>query len=163
MEQTSKKFFDILKLEDHPSKMHIDRKLIFRLRIFLVIVLVLTCLMLYDVLQGIIDIQLAFGGFLLGLFLGFIASRMFIIHWHEDNAKVVSRLDAIGVTILLFYMVISLSRTWIFEHWIHGSTLTAFTFSILAGIMLGRLLGMLFKIRTILLDRGIFSPKSSID
>jgi hypothetical protein len=41
--------------------------------------------------------------------------------------------------------------------------LTAFTFSILAGIMLGRLLGMLLKIRTILLDRGIFYSKSSIE
>jgi hypothetical protein len=158
------KIFSIFwKMKDHPAKKHIDRKLIFRLWIFFGIVLVLTGLVLYDVIQGIIDIELAFGGFLLGLFLGYITSRIFIIHWHEDNAKVVSRLDAIGATILLIYMAISLSRTWIFEHWIHGSMLTAFTFSILAGIMLGRLLGMLLKIRTILLDRGIFYSKSSIE
>ena len=46
--------------------------------------ILLTGLMLYEVLEGIIGLELALGGFLLGLFLGFIATRMFIIHWQLE-------------------------------------------------------------------------------
>ncbi len=145
-----RKILNSLNIKEHPAKKHIDRKLIFRIRIFYVIGIILTGLMLYDVLEGIIGIELSLGGFLLGLFLGFIATRMFIIHWHEERAKVVSRLDTIGIIIMLFYMAFSLSRAWFFGHWIHGSILTAFTYSILAGIMMGRVAGMRLKIRNIL-------------
>jgi hypothetical protein len=115
-----------------------------------VIGIILTGLMLYDVLEGIIGIELSLGGFFLGLFIGFIATRMFMIHWHEEKAKVVSRFDTIGIIIMLFYAAFSVSRTWLFGHWIHGSILTAFTYSILAGIMIGRIAGMRLKIKTIL-------------
>ena len=145
-----RKILNSLNIKEHPAKKHIDRKLIFRIRIFYVIGIILTGLMLYDVLEGIIGIELSLGGFLLGLFLGFIATRMFIIHWHEERAKVVSRFDSIGIVIMLFYAAFSASRAWLFGHWIHGSVLTAFTYSILSGIMIGRIAGMRIKIKNIL-------------
>jgi len=150
-----KKILNFLNSKEHPAKKHIDRKLIFRIRIFYVIGIILTGLMLYEVLEGIIGIELSLVGFLLGLFLGFIATRMFIIHWHEERAKVVSRLDTIGIIIMLFYVAFSASRTWLFGHWIHGSVLTAFTYSILAGIMIGRIVGMRLKIKNILSEQFI--------
>jgi len=105
-----KKIENFLNVKEHPAKKHIDRKLIFRIRMFYVIGIILTGLMLYDVLEGIIGIELSLGGFLLGLFLGFLATRMFIIHWHEERAKVVSRFDTIGIIVMLKYMTFSLSR-----------------------------------------------------
>ncbi|MFH1048751.1 MAG: hypothetical protein V1732_03750 [Patescibacteria group bacterium] len=150
-----KKYLKIPKINEHHLKKHIDRKLFNRLRIFFVIVVILVGLMLYDVFEGILGVNLAFGGFIPGLLIGFFASRIFLIHWHEESAKVVSRMDAIGVIILLCYIFFALSRAWIFEHWIHGAALTAFTFSIMGGIMLGRLLGMRLNIKKILSDRGI--------
>ncbi len=141
----------VANIKEHTSKKHIDRKLIFRIRIFYVIGIILTGLMLYDVLEGIIGIELSLGGFLLGLFIGFIATRMFLIHWHEEKAKVVSRFDTIGIFVMLLYVSFAISRTWIFGHWIHGSVLAAFTYSILAGIMIGRIAGMRLKIKKILL------------
>jgi hypothetical protein len=150
-----KKILNFLNIKEHPAKKHIDRKLIFRIRIFYLIGIILTGLMLYDVLEGIIGFELSLGGFLLGLFLGFIATRMFIIHWHEEKAKVVSRLDTIGIVIMLLYVAFSASRTWLFGHWIHGSVLTAFTYSILAGVMIGRIAGMRLKIKNILSEKFI--------
>ena len=67
----------------------------------------------------------------------------------------VSRMDTIGVVILVSYIAFAISRKWIFEHWIHGATLTVFTFAIMGGIMLGRLLGMRLNIKKVLTDRGI--------
>ena len=151
------KILNSLNIKEHPAKKHIDRKLIFRIRIFYVIGIILTGLMLYDVLEGIIGIELSLSGFILGLFLGFIATRMFIIHWHEERAKVVSRFDTIGIIIMLFYVAFSISRSWLFGHWIHGSVLTAFTYSILAGIMIGRIVGMRLKIKNILSEQFISS------
>src|SRR5659263_483548 len=80
----NKKILNFLNIKEHPAKKHIDRKLIFRIRMFYVIGILLTGLMLYEVLDGFIGIELALGGFLLGLFLGFIATRMFIIHWQLE-------------------------------------------------------------------------------
>lgn len=142
-----KKVLNFRNIKEQSAKKHIDRKLIFRIRIFYMIGIILTELMLFEVLKGIIGIELSLVGFLLGLFLGFIATRMFIIHWHEERAKVVSRFDTIGIIVMLLYVVISASRTSLFGHWIHGSVLTAFTYSILAGIMIGRIVGMRLKIK----------------
>jgi hypothetical protein len=150
-----KKVLNFLKTKEHPAKKYIDRKLIFRIRIFYLIAIILTGLMLYDVLEGIIGIELSIGGFLLGLLLGFIATRMFIIHWHDEKAKVVSRFDTIGIFVMLLYVAFSASRTWLFGHWIHGSVLTAFTYSILAGVMIGRIVGMRLKIKNILSQQSI--------
>jgi len=150
-----KKILNSLNIKEHPAKKHIDRKLIFRIRIFYLIGIILTGLMLYDVLEGIIGIELSLGGFLLGLFIGFLATRMFIIHWHDERAKVVSRFDTIGIIIMLFYVAFSVSRSWLFGHWIHGAVLTAFTYSILAGIMIGRIAGMRLKIKDILSEQFI--------
>lgn len=155
----NKKVLYFLNIKENPAKKHIDRKLIFRIRIFYVIGIILTGLMLYEVLEGIIGIELSIGGFLVGLFLGFIATRMFIIHWHEEKAKVVSRFDSIGIVVMLLYVAFSASRTWLFGHWIQGSILTAFTYSILAGVMIGRLVGMRLKIKNILSEQCISLQK----
>jgi hypothetical protein len=80
---------------------------------------------------------------------------MFIIHWHEEKAKVVSRFDMIGIFVMVLYVAFSASRTWLFGHWIHGSVLTAFTYSILAGVMIGRIVGMRLKIKNILSEQSI--------
>ena len=57
--------------------------------------------------------------------------------------------------VMLLYVSFSASRTWLFGHWIHGSVLTAFTNSILAGVMLGRIVGMGLKIENILAEQSI--------
>ncbi len=110
----NKKILNFLNIKEHPAKKHIDRKLIFRIRMFYVIGILLTGLMLYEVFDGFIGIELALGGFFLGLFLGFISTRMFIIHWHDEKAKVVARFDTIGIFVMLLYVAFSASRTWLF-------------------------------------------------
>ena len=48
------KILNFLNIKEHPAKRHIDRKLIFRIRIFYAIGIIMTGLMLYDVLEGMI-------------------------------------------------------------------------------------------------------------
>ena len=86
---------------------------------------------------------------------GVLAGRMLEVFWHEDKGKVVSRMDAIGVGVLVGYVAHSLSRTWIVGHWVHGPALTAIGVSISAGVMLGRVITMGGRIWRVLLNRGI--------
>src|SRR5659263_752415 len=124
----NKKVLNFLNIKEHPAKKHIDRKLIFRIRMFYMIAIILTGLMLYEVLEGIIGVELSFAGFLLGLFIGFVATRMFIIHWHEERAKVVSLFDTFGIFVVFLVIMTSPKKQMHIYQWswlrLYGGTRT---------------------------------------
>ncbi len=136
--------------------LHTDKKLLLRLRLFLVISLVMLGIIVYDFFQNIISFPLAVTGIGLGVLIGLVAGRMFKIHWHEEENKVVSRLDELGIVILILYIGFAIFRGRFFGTWIHGPLLTAFTFAFFSGTMFGRFMTMGFSIRSILYRRGIF-------
>ena len=111
---------------------------------------------IYDLFQNTISFPLAVIAIGIGVLIGLVAGRMFKIHWHEEKNKVVSRLDELGIVILILYIGFAIFRGRIFGSWIHGSVLTAFTFAFFSGTMFGRFMTMGFKIRSILYGRGIF-------
>ena len=137
------------------TRKHLDRKLIFRLRIFALVFMIMFGILAYDIFQNTISFVLAGGGLLLGIVIGFIAGRMFVTKWHEQANKVVAQIDEVGVGVLILYVLFSVFRNRIFGHWLHGPTLTAFTFSIIGGVMLGRLLTTIRSIKNILSERAI--------
>lgn len=134
---------------------HIDKKLVFRTRMFAVVFLVMVALLSYDVYKGTIGLPLTLGGFLIGICVGFFAGRMIDIKWHEDSQKVVGRMDGLGVVILVLYMAFSIFKSRFFGEYIHGVALTAFSFSIMGGVMLGRVISSVSNIRKILKNRKI--------
>lgn len=137
------------------AKQHVHRKLIYRLRMFLVIFVIMTSIIIYDIFSQIIGLPLAFSGISLGIVTGYLAGRISNIVWHEETSKVIARMDRMGFVFLALYLSFSVSRRWIFGHWIHGATLTAFSFSMAAGIMAGRLWSTRSQIRNILKDQGL--------
>ncbi len=137
------------------ARKHLDRKLIFRLRIFVLIFMIMLGITAYDIFRQRIDFVLAGGGLLLGTMIGFVAGRMFVTKWHEQANKMVARIDEVGVAVLILYVLFSVFRNRIFGHWLHGPILTAFTFSVIGGVMLGRLLTTIRSIKNILSTRGI--------
>jgi hypothetical protein len=137
------------------AKEHVHRKLIFRLRKFLIIFVVMISVIIYDIISHTIGYTLAFSGIVLGFAIGYLAGHISDIVWHEETSKVVARMDRMGFIFLALYVTFSLSRRWIFGHWIHGAALTAFSFSMAAGIMAGRLFSTRSQIRNILKDQGV--------
>lgn len=136
------------------SKEFVDRKLIFRMRMFAVIFTIMIGIILYDMITGVIGILLALGGIAVGLVIGYARGHLSNIKWHAERNKVITQIDTIGVVTLLVYLSFSFSKKWIFGHWIHGPALTAFSFSTVSGIMAGRFFGMRFQIKDILKERG---------
>jgi hypothetical protein len=138
-------------------KKHTDPKLRFRLYLFFTLALVMLGILAYEIIQTTLSLTLAFIGFAIGLFVGFAAGRMFDIKWHEETSRVVSRMDKLGAIVLIAYITFAILRSWIFGHWLQGTALMAFTFSILAGVMSGRLISMQQSIKKILLNQGILN------
>lgn len=136
-------------------KQHIDKKLIFRLRMFLLILLVMCGIVIYDVVTEVIGWLLVLTGISVGAVLGYTVGYLSEVRWHEETSKVIGRMDKIGGVALALYMLFSISRRWIFGHWIHGPALTAFSFSIVLGVMLGRFLSTRIKIARILKNEGL--------
>jgi hypothetical protein len=131
-------------------KEKVDKKLIIRQRIFFILILILLSISTVNTVQGKVTILLAVSGFLLATAVGVLLSRMFKVFWHEEKGKVVSRLDTLGILLLIIYIAIEATRNWIFSHWLSGPTLTSFGLIILTGLLLGRFLGTLISVHKIL-------------
>ncbi len=139
-----------LNLQRKTAKKHLEGSLSRRLMVFFIITFVLSIVVFYDIFEGYISTLLASAGFAIGVMIGLLAGRMFIIFWHPETEKVVSRLDKIGIVILALYILLEVGRKWVFGHWLHGAELNAFGLAILTGLLLGRLLSMAMKIKKIL-------------
>ncbi len=150
-----KVLFKKIKKHHNIARRHLHRDLKIRLAYFAVIFFVMISLISYNVFENEIGIFLASVGFLIGIGIGIATGRISSVHWHPENKKVVSRMDKMGVSFLLPYLLFTLFRERILEHWFRGVLLTAFTSSLIAGIMLGRIGFLIFRIEKTLKEEGI--------
>lgn len=140
---------------EHVRK-HIDKKLTRRLKMYAIISLIIIGIELYYIITGGIERYIAIGLFMISILLGIIFSRMFSIFRDDNVQQVVSRIDTIGWFILGFYILFSIARQYILNSFaIESGLIFGATFSIVAGLMLGRVLGMKKKIVKVLKEEGI--------
>lgn len=138
----------------------VHRKLLFRLRRLAIIFLIITGIVIYEVSQNYIAGYLATDGFMIGMIIGLlVARRMHNISWDAETNKAVTKMDRLGIIILVIYLLFAISRRWILSHWLQGYALSAFSLSVAAGGMLGRLWTTRQKIRQILKQEGFLHPK----
>lgn len=137
----------------------VHRKLLFRLRRLAIIFIIITAILIYEISQHYIAGYLAWFGFLLGILIGLlIGRRMHNISWDAETNKAVTKMDRLGIIILILYILFAISRHWILSHWLQGYALTAFSLSIAAGGMLGRLWTTRQRIRQVLKEEGFLYP-----
>ena len=137
------------------AKQYVERKLILRLRIFFIVFGLLLAVIAYEVSRNYLEVSAVIGAMMLGVLLGSLFIRRKKIYWEEETAKVIARMDRAGVILLVIYIAFALTRHWLLHHWLHGNELTAFSLSLAAGAMAGRILGMRAQIRQILKEKGI--------
>lgn len=137
----------------------VHRKLLFRLRRLAIIFFIITGVLLYEISHNYIAGYLALFGFMLGMVIGLlVARRMHTISWNAETSKAVTKMDRLGIIILVLYLLFAISRHWILSHWLQGYALSAFSLSVAAGGMLGRLWTTRQKIRQILKQEGFLHP-----
>jgi hypothetical protein len=108
---------------------------------------------IYEILIGYIDVLIALVAMMLGIATGWLASKRYKIMWHEETEKVINKMDALGITILVVYIIFTIFREWIFAHWLHGNTLTAFTLTFANGAMMARIISLRKKIRAVIFEQ----------
>src|ERR1035437_10144478 len=134
---------------------HIDKKLKFRVRLYSLISLVMLGIVLYEIFIKILPLSFAMFGIFIGLFLGIISARMYHLSWSKDAKKIVSRLDTVGIIILVCYMAFVLVRSRLIGYFVAAPMVGAVGFSTTAGIMIGRVIGTRNAIIEILKEREI--------
>lgn len=132
------------------GKRSLDRKLRRRLWLYAVIFMIMLGIVIVDLILGRIGSWLALLGLAGGLLLGLAVSRMFLVSWDTSTSQVTSRVDRLGAVIIVFYIAFSVLRRWLFGHWLPDSVLPDFTFSVIAGVMLGRAFGLEIDIQQVL-------------
>ena len=87
--------------EKSPVVPYLDKRLIFRLRIYTLVMIFMLLVISGEVLSGTFSVAWALGGILIGLGVGTLATRMYRLSWDEDTSHVISRIDWIGGIILI--------------------------------------------------------------
>lgn len=129
-----------MKMRYDKSKVEkIDKRLLTRLRIYLIVMILMLIVITFEVLRGVFSIQWALVGILIGLIVGTIVSRMYNLSWDEEDHRVIGEIDSIGVIILLGYLIWEFSKSQFLGYWVEGNTLFAIIIGITAGSMLARI------------------------
>lgn len=110
---------------------------------------------LYEIFIKILPLKFAGIGILVGLTIGIISARMYHLSWDKDAKKIVSRLDIIGIIILVFYLAFVIVRSRLIGIFVAAPVVGAVGFSITAGVMIGRVVGTRNAIMEILKEREI--------
>jgi hypothetical protein len=135
----------------NPEK-HLDSKLRTRLTLYYFITLALIVIVILHILIDHVQTYWPLLGLGIGAALGAGISRMFHITWDKGAKQAISQMDAFGVLILISYIVFEFYRDEIIERFIQGPAVVATSFAVIAGVMLGRLIGMRGKIREVVTE-----------
>ena len=136
-------------------KTHVHNRVLFQLAIFVLISLALLIAVGYDARMGEIGLGLVGLGLAIGLAVGYAFSRIFKLGWHADTQKVVMSLDKMSFVLIALYIAFRVFGEQLLGEYIHGPALSAFSFALLSGILLGRLISIWSGVSRILKAQGI--------
>jgi Kef-type K+ transport system membrane component KefB len=122
---------------------------------YVMVSLAIIAISVLHVIQDRASLSLAIIGLIAGIGVGAIVSRMHKISWDKNVSQVISKLDAVGAVFLLAYVAFEIFRDRIVEYFVAGPSVVAVSFAVLAGIMIGRILGIRGKIWKVLKEEGI--------
>ncbi len=131
----------------------IERSLVIQFRIFSVLALVFTIVLIVRIANGSVSLLSAIAGLLGGMVVGVILTRARNLRWNEQETMIVKRMNAFGGTMLVWYVLFLFNRTSILRGLFdtsNAATIAALGIAITAGIMLGRVLSMRRSLRYLL-------------
>lgn len=136
-------------------KKHLHSRIFTQLIIYAVITVVMFALVIIDALTNHLNLWWILLGTVIGIVLGFLAGRAFTLHWHEDSGKIIMNIDRTGFFIIILYVLIRTLMNSEAKQLFDGVELLAVTYSLLGGVMVGRIVSMARKIVAILRGQGI--------
>jgi len=145
-----------LQVKRELAKKYIDKKLRNRMIVFTIISLVMLGVVIYEIAIGSIKRRIELAAIVIGLWIWLLVHRMFHISRHEDEEKVISRIDRTGAIILVMYILFSIGRHRLIEQFFQWSAVLAVTMAAVFGMMAGRVIGMRNRIVKILKEQEVW-------
>ncbi|MDD3694305.1 MAG: hypothetical protein PHC89_02850 [Candidatus Pacebacteria bacterium] len=125
-----------------------------RLRIYLMFSLVILGISLFHIIKDGANIFLCFFGFLLGVIIGAIMTKILKISWDKDSEMVISKFNLSSIVLIISYILFEINREYIVSRFISGPSVIAVSFAIFSGIMGGRYFLIKQKVLKILKHQG---------
>jgi len=126
-----------------------------RLILFPLIAFIMFIVIIVDAILNNVQPLWIIAGGLLGLGVGYLVGLIYKIYWHEDKQKVVSGIDRLSVLLIIVYVAFRIGSEHLIGEFVHGHELTIVTYSILGGILFGRMLGVLHKVDRVLASKSV--------
>jgi hypothetical protein len=133
----------------------VHKRIRIRLIIYFVVSILVLAISIFHIVKDNANWLAALVGLVIGFFLGLIVSRAFKLSWNEKAAQITSSFDAIGITLLVLYILFEIFRNKIVANFVSGPSVIAVSFAVLSGVMYGRVIGTRGKIRRIFREEGI--------
>lgn len=124
------------------ARKHVHNRILFQFVVFIALTVILSTVVTIDMLREQMNALWVIGSLIAGVLIGIAAGRIFAIKWHEDTQKVILSLDKLGFLLIVAYAAFRYASDQYLAHILHGQELTIITFTLLAGIMIGRFVGM---------------------
>jgi hypothetical protein len=87
--------------------------------------------------NGNIRFYFPLGAFCSGVFIGFVVSRMSKITWDKKGEVIITKIDGIGIAILLAYALFIVFKKNIIEDIVHLHNISSISLALMSGTMLG--------------------------
>ncbi len=129
---------------------HVDRKLLIRLSIFLGIALAMIGIVVSDVVRGDLSWWFALLGVLGGGVIGYVLGRILTVKWHEGKRQAVMQMDVVGFAAIGIYIGLRIGENYVLGEWFAGAALSTLSLATLAGLLLGRFLGLRMSIEKLI-------------
>ena len=88
------------------DKHKVHQKIRLKLWVYVVVFLASLMLSIIHFVNGHILFYFPLGGFFAGLIIGFVVSRIHKITWDEDGEVIITKIDSVGLLILLGYYIL---------------------------------------------------------
>ncbi len=121
-----------------------------RLVFYFLIAFAILSIGVYHIIVGQIPVTFPTAGLILGMIIGILVSRTHDIQWDSKAQMVITRMDALGITILIAYILLEVYRETVVRYFINNDSTIAISFALLAGIMVGRIMGIRRKVKMVL-------------
>jgi hypothetical protein len=132
----------------------VHRRILIQLAILLIVAVGLFVTVVHDALVGEIGLVSVIVAAAIGIGVGYLAGRMFLLSWHEDTQKVIMRMDRTGFVLIALYVVFRMFSAQILGSYFSGVALSAISFAVLDGILVGRFLSIWRNILRILTEQS---------
>ncbi len=153
----------VLTATDRPSRrdtanLVLPRRLHMQLRIFALVFVVSFALTIERMISWHVRPLWALGGLAVGLLIGIILARSKPLTWDDAARQVATGSTAIGVALMLLYLIFTLQKTEILDRWIDDVQIAGIVaIAMTSGVMCGRLLATIRGVRGLLATAALTS------